>query len=114
MRHWLLLLRTLVLRPLRADPLRSALTVASIALGVGVVIAIELAGRAGPRPGRGQSRTGGCKSSTCRRESIAGGCEPIIHKRQHKSLDIEQHCRHQRDESGEFAQGRRRWGLDPE
>ena len=43
---WLLLLRTLVLRPLRADPLRSALTVASIALGVGVVIAIELAGRA--------------------------------------------------------------------
>lgn len=46
MRHWMSLLRTLVLRPLRADPLRSALTIASIALGVGVVIAIELAGRA--------------------------------------------------------------------
>ena len=46
MRHWLSLLRMLVLRPLRNDPLRSALTVASVALGVAVVIAIELAGRA--------------------------------------------------------------------
>jgi putative ABC transport system permease protein len=46
MRHWAQLLRTLVLRPLARDPLRSALTIISIALGVGVVIAIDLSGQA--------------------------------------------------------------------
>ncbi len=46
MRHWLHILRTLVLRPLARDPLRSALTIVSIALGVGVVIAIDLSGQA--------------------------------------------------------------------
>src|SRR4249920_2000676 len=40
------LLRTLILRPLRRDLLRTALTIISVALGVGVVIAIDLAGDA--------------------------------------------------------------------
>ena len=40
------LLRTLVLRPLARDPLRTLLTVLAVALGVGVVIGIELAGDA--------------------------------------------------------------------
>ena len=40
------LFRTLILRPLRRDLLRSALTVIAVALGVAVVIAIDLAGDA--------------------------------------------------------------------
>jgi len=40
------LFRQLILRPLRQDLTRSALTLVSIALGVAVVIAIELAGDA--------------------------------------------------------------------
>lgn len=40
------LFRRLILRPLRRDPARTALTVLAIALGVAVVIAIELAGDA--------------------------------------------------------------------
>src|SRR5690348_7609092 len=40
------LLRTLILRPLWADPIRSALTLLSVALGVAVVVAIRLAGDA--------------------------------------------------------------------
>lgn len=37
------LLRTLILRPLRRDPLRTALTILAVALGVAVVVAIDLA-----------------------------------------------------------------------
>ncbi len=40
------LLRTLILRPLRRDALRSTLTVVAVALGIAVVIAIDLAGDA--------------------------------------------------------------------
>jgi len=40
------LFRTLILRPLRRDPLRTALTILSVALGVAVVVAIDLAGDA--------------------------------------------------------------------
>src|SRR5260370_275727 len=40
------LLRTLILRPLRRDLLRTALTILSVALGVAVVVAIDLAGDA--------------------------------------------------------------------
>lgn len=40
------LFRTLILRPLRRDLLRSALTVLAVALGVAVVVAIDLAGDA--------------------------------------------------------------------
>ena len=40
------LLRTLILRPLRRDLLRTGLTVLSVALGVAVVVAIDLAGDA--------------------------------------------------------------------
>ncbi|MBZ5621174.1 MAG: ABC transporter permease, partial [Acidobacteriia bacterium] len=40
------LLRTLILRPLRRDLLRTALTVLSVALGIAVVVAIDLAGDA--------------------------------------------------------------------
>ena len=40
------LFQRLILRPLRADPTRTVLTILSIALGVAVVIAIELAGDA--------------------------------------------------------------------
>jgi putative ABC transport system permease protein len=40
------LLRTLVLRPLRRDLLRTSLTLLSVALGVAVVVAIDLAGDA--------------------------------------------------------------------
>ena len=40
------LFRTLILRPLRRDLVRSTLTVLAVALGVGVVIAIDLAGDA--------------------------------------------------------------------
>jgi len=40
------LLRAFILRPLRRDLLRTAMTVLAVALGVGVVIAIELAGEA--------------------------------------------------------------------
>jgi putative ABC transport system permease protein len=40
------LLWTFIVRPLRKDLLRTALTVASVALGVAVVVAIELAGQA--------------------------------------------------------------------
>ena len=38
--------RTLILRPLRRDLLRTALTILAVALGVGVVVAIDLAGDA--------------------------------------------------------------------
>ena len=44
--HHLTLFRTLVLRPLLAEPLRTALTLTAVALGVAVVIGIELAGNA--------------------------------------------------------------------
>ena len=37
------LFRTLILRPIRRDVLRASLTMVSVALGVGVVIAIDLA-----------------------------------------------------------------------
>jgi len=40
------LLGVLILRPLARDRLRSALTVLSVALGVAVIIAIQLAGEA--------------------------------------------------------------------
>ena len=40
------LARTLILRPLRRDPLRTALSVLAVALGVAVVVAIDLAGDA--------------------------------------------------------------------
>jgi putative ABC transport system permease protein len=40
------LLRTLILRPLRRDPLRTALTILAVTLGVAVVVAIDLAGDA--------------------------------------------------------------------
>jgi len=40
------LFRTLILRPLRRDLLRTVLTILAVALGVGVVIAIDLAGDA--------------------------------------------------------------------
>src|ERR1035438_667091 len=40
------LMRTLILRPLRRDLLRTALTILSVALGVAVVVAIDLAGDA--------------------------------------------------------------------
>jgi putative ABC transport system permease protein len=40
------LFRTLILRPLRRDLLRTALTILAVALGVGVVVAIDLAGDA--------------------------------------------------------------------
>ena len=40
------LFRSLILRPLRRHPLRSLLTVLAVALGVAVVVAIDLAGRA--------------------------------------------------------------------
>ena len=40
------LIRQFVLRPLRRDKLRSGLTILSIALGVAVVIAVDLAGDA--------------------------------------------------------------------
>ena len=40
------LLRTLILRPLRRDLLRTALTMLSVALGVAVVVAIDLSGDA--------------------------------------------------------------------
>ena len=46
MAGWSRLARSFVLRPLRRDITRTALTVLSIALGVAVVIAIELAGEA--------------------------------------------------------------------
>ncbi len=42
---YLLFLR-LILRPLARDPIRTALTIFSVALGVGVVVAIDLAGQA--------------------------------------------------------------------
>jgi len=40
------LLRRLILRPLAGDPLRTALTVLSVALGIAVIVAIDLAGNA--------------------------------------------------------------------
>ncbi len=43
--HWLLFQRLIVL-PLAREPIRTALTIFAVALGVGVVIAIDLAGRA--------------------------------------------------------------------
>jgi putative ABC transport system permease protein len=43
---YLKLFYRLILRPLRHEPLRTALTVAAIALGVAAVLAIELAGGA--------------------------------------------------------------------
>ena len=46
MRSLVSLFRTLIVRPLKRDGLRTALTVASMALGVAVVIAIDLAGDA--------------------------------------------------------------------
>ncbi|HEX4748237.1 MAG TPA: FtsX-like permease family protein [Bryobacteraceae bacterium] len=45
MTGWLLFVR-LILRPMRREPIRTALTIFAVALGVGVVIAIDLAGRA--------------------------------------------------------------------
>ena len=49
------LLWTFIVRPLRHDFIRTALTVISVALGVAVVIAIELAGEAAADR-RGESR----------------------------------------------------------
>src|SRR5436305_3509749 len=46
MRFSFLLFHRLILRPLWREPLRTALTVLAIALGVGVVVAIDLAGQA--------------------------------------------------------------------
>ncbi len=46
MRNYLLLFSRLFVRPLANEPLRTALTVVAVALGVGVVIAIDLAGQA--------------------------------------------------------------------
>jgi putative ABC transport system permease protein len=43
--HFLLFVR-LILRPLRQEPLRTILTILAVALGIGVVIAIDLAGQA--------------------------------------------------------------------
>lgn len=43
---WVPIFRTLIWRPLRRDLLRSSLTIIAVALGVGVVIAIDLAGDA--------------------------------------------------------------------
>lgn len=40
------LLRRLILRPLARDPLRTALTILSVALGIAVIVAIDLAGDA--------------------------------------------------------------------
>ena len=40
------LLRRLILRPLRRDPLRTLLTILSVALGIAVIVAIDLAGDA--------------------------------------------------------------------
>ncbi len=40
------LLRTLILRPLRRDLLRTALSVLAVALGVATIVAIDLAGDA--------------------------------------------------------------------
>lgn len=42
----LILFQRLIVRPLRAEPLRTALTVLAVALGVAVVLAIEMAGEA--------------------------------------------------------------------
>jgi putative ABC transport system permease protein len=46
MRNYLLLFSRLFVRPLMQEPARTALTVLAVALGVGVVIAIDLAGQA--------------------------------------------------------------------
>ncbi len=46
MKYWLLLFARLILRPVAREPVRAILTVSAIALGVGVVIAIDLAGQA--------------------------------------------------------------------
>ncbi len=43
---YLILFHRLVLRPLRREPVRTLLTAAAVALGVAVVLAIELAGTA--------------------------------------------------------------------
>src|SRR6202140_5879036 len=54
------LLRTLILRPLRRDRVRTLLTIVAVALGVAVVVAIDLAGDAA---------TGSFRSSV---ETLAG------------------------------------------
>ena len=46
MSSYLLLFRRLLVRPLAQEPVRTGLTVLAVALGVGVVIAIDLAGQA--------------------------------------------------------------------
>ena len=46
MKFSLLLFQRLILRPLWREPVRTALTILAIALGVGVVVAIDLAGQA--------------------------------------------------------------------
>ncbi len=51
------LLRTLILRPLRRDRLRTFLTLLSVALGVAVVVAIDLAGDAATGSFRSSLRT---------------------------------------------------------
>ena len=43
---YLAIFHRLILRPLRVEKLRTLLTVLAVALGVGVVLAIELAGDA--------------------------------------------------------------------
>ncbi len=44
--HYLVLFQRLILRPLRAEPVRTLLTLLAVALGVAVVLAIEMAGEA--------------------------------------------------------------------
>ena len=63
--HWKLFLR-LILRPLADEPVRTLLTLFAVALGVGVVIAIDLAG---------QSAAGSFQSSV---ESLAGKSDLTI------------------------------------
>ncbi|HYI92163.1 MAG TPA: ABC transporter permease, partial [Bryobacteraceae bacterium] len=44
--HYVILFQRLILRPLRAEPVRTLLTLLAVALGVAVVLAIEMAGEA--------------------------------------------------------------------
>jgi putative ABC transport system permease protein len=71
------LLRTLILRPLRRDLLRTALTILSVALGIAVVVAIDLAGDAATGSFRSSMETLAGKTDL---EILANGGldEPVI------------------------------------
>ncbi|HYO79797.1 MAG TPA: FtsX-like permease family protein [Bryobacteraceae bacterium] len=74
--NWLILFARLIVRPLRKEPVRTALTISAVALGVAVVLAIELAGEAAA--GSFQSSMETMAGDADYEVTSAGGIPPVV------------------------------------